>query len=290
MNLTTRVKNLLNVVAKPFNLRVETNTLPRREAARLERLRHSGYFDRQAFPTPPCLLNSDWQALIPVLAQYRAEIARLNTPGQNDVAYDADNGFYFPPDSDVLYAMTRHFKPSRIIEIGAGNSSRIIRQAILDGELDTTMIAIDPAPRADVVGYVDQVKRQAAEQLSPEWVSEQLRPGDFLFIDSSHTVSIGNDCVFEFLQLLPRLSPGVIVHVHDVALPWDYPQEWFRREPVVLSWAEQYLLYMLLLRAPSDAVLWPGYFVQQTAGSKIDHWFPERRKRDATSFWFKMFD
>lgn len=290
MNLTTRLKNLLNVAVKPFNLRVETNTLPRREAARLEQLAQSGYFAKQAFPTPRCLLDSDWRAFVPVLAQYRGEIARLNTLGQNDVGYDADNGFYFPPDADVLYAMTRHFKPSKIIEIGAGNSARIMRQAIRDGELNTTMIAIDPAPRAELVGYVDQVQQQSVERLSPEWISEQLEPGDFLFIDSSHSVAIGNDCVFEFLQLLPRLAPGVIVHVHDVSLPWDYPLQWSRSEPVVLNWAEQYLLYMFLLRAPGDAILWPGYYVQQTAAGEIDNWFPERRQRDATSFWFRMFD
>ena len=86
-----------------------------------------------------------------------------------------------------------------------------------------------------------------AETLGAEH-TDQLGAGDILFIDSSHTVRIGGDVVHLFCEVIPRLAPGVIVHVHDIYLPYEYPRAWV--EQLRWYWAEQYLLQALLAGNP----------------------------------------
>lgn len=287
MAVTTRLKQLINRFLNPVGLKIDSLTRERVEQEGLRRLEQSGYFRRPAFPVPVCLQESDWRSLVPAFDKYRVELNRLQRAADNDVEFTNENPFYHPPDSDVLYVMVREHRPSRIIEIGSGNSTRLSRQAIIDGKLSTKLISIDPNPRTDISGIADETRIQRVEETPVDELVNELEAGDFLFIDSSHLVRVGNDCTYEFLQLLPRLTPGVVVHVHDISLPWDYPIEWIRRESIVAEWGEQYLLQAILQSGIEYQVLWPGYYVQNcVASSEFDRWFPNRASRDARSLWF----
>ncbi len=125
-------------------------------------------------------------------------------------------------------------------------------------ESQLRITSIDPEPRAEIDQLCDLVVRKAAEDVAPE-VAGQLEAGDILFVDSSHRAFTNSDCVIFFLEILPELKPGVLVHIHDVFLPYDYPPEWNDR-----FYSEQYLLAAWLLAegARFDVEL-PNMFVSQ---------------------------
>ncbi len=133
---------------------------------------------------------------------------------------------WFPRlDAAAAYAMVCRARPQRIVEVGSGHSTRFLARAIADEGLETELICIDPAPRAALAGldvrWIEQVVQQA-----PQSCFEGLGAGDILFIDSSHVLMPGSDVDILLNQILPSLSAGVLVHVHDVFLPDAYPQSW----------------------------------------------------------------
>ncbi len=133
---------------------------------------------------------------------------------------------WFPRlDAACAYALTRHHAPSRIIEVGSGHSTRFLARAVRDGGLDTSLIAIDPAPRATLETLPITLLRRPLQDVSLDtfW---PLREGDFLFIDSSHVLMPGTDVDILLNQVLPALPAGVLVHIHDVFLPRGYPAAW----------------------------------------------------------------
>jgi hypothetical protein len=162
-------------------------------------------------------------------------------------------------DAVALYGMLCEFRPNRMIEIGSGHSTRFARRAIQDGSLPTRLISIDPEPRAEIDALCDRVIRTRLEDADLS-IFDQLEPGDFLFIDSSHRVFPNSDVTIEFLDLLPRLPSGVIIHVHDIFWPRDYLPSWAAR-----YYSEQYLLGVYLLgdAGQSIEILMPNAFVAQ---------------------------
>ena len=286
MALSTTLKSVINRLLSPVNLQLSTKTEENVDKQRIANLKQQGYFDRPAFPLPNSIEKCHWQTVVECVNHYRTDLEKFARKETNQVGFYNNNGFFSPPDSDVLYSIIRNYKPKLFLEIGCGNSTRLVRQAIIDGNLSSHIVSIDPSPRIDISGFADKVHMCPVEHFSPTELSEMLEPGDVLFIDSSHISSIGSDCTYEFLRLIPALKSGVLVHVHDVSLPWDYPKNWFEREPIVLNWNEQYLLQALLMSNTDLQVLWPGYYVQKTQPPVFLKSFPKRPDRDATSFWF----
>jgi hypothetical protein len=161
------------------------------------------------------------------------------------------NGWLPALDSMALYAFLARHNPRQYVEVGSGNSTKFARRAITDHRLQARITSIDPQPRAQIDGICDHVIRKPVEQVEPA-VFDVLDAGDILFIDSSHRAFMNSDVTMLFLDVLPRLKPGVLVQVHDVTLPYDYPPEWTGR-----YYSEQYLLAAYLLGGGSslDVVL-----------------------------------
>lgn len=201
--------------------------------------------------------------------------------GAPPALYDSTNTFYNTPDAEILYLMVRKLQPKRIVEIGSGNSTRIIRQAIADGKLDVRHVAVDPEPRADIAGLTDRVLHQRFEETDVTDELRALEADDILFIDSSHQVRVANDVTKLFCNAIPSLAPGVAVHVHDVFLPFDYPVPFCTDYP---GWGEQYLVQVMLAARPRE-VLWPGYYVQKMRPELRDG-LPFLASGRAQSFWF----
>jgi hypothetical protein len=165
---------------------------------------------------------------------------------------------WFPAlDALSTYCLIAQSRPRQFIEVGSGNSTKFARRAVTDHALATRITSIDPSPRAEIDVICDRVIRQRAEDVDPE-VFAVLDKGDILFIDSSHRALMNSDVTALFLEVLPRLRPGVLVHIHDIALPFDYPPDW---GPHFFS--EQYLLAAYLLGGGSrfDVVL-PNAFIR----------------------------
>lgn len=285
MALTTSVKNKANRILSKLNLRVDSLTEAHREQTRLRSLKQQGHFDRPVFPVPAAFREFDPSSLFESLGTYRDRFDTFERPAENGVGYTFDNDFFSSPDAEVLYAMIRRHHPETIVEVGSGNSTKVSRQAIRDGELESQIVSIDPAPRTEVEDLTDHVRRQRVEAGWDVSFFEELREDDILFIDSSHTVQTGNDVSFLYLCVLPRLAPGVIVHVHDIFLPFEYPEEWVLDERH--GWNEQYLVHALLQNNSAFDVLWPGRFVQQQMDAFEEHFPHMRSSAQASSLWLR---
>jgi predicted O-methyltransferase YrrM len=186
-------------------------------------------------------------ALDRIPQQFRAEL--LPEPAWFGVPFA-------PIDSVALYTMVRQRRPQTYIEIGSGITTCFVAKAVRDNSLRTRIVSIDPEPRAAIDGICDEVIREGLETCDLDRFAA-LRPNDILFFDGSHRAFTNSDVTVFMIDVLPRLQPGVIVHVHDVSLPWDYPQmfvDWY--------WNEQYLLaaYMIGARERLDPIL-PTAFI-----------------------------
>jgi hypothetical protein len=279
---STEIKDTLNRALRTVNIKIDTLTAQRIEADRIQRQFAIGQFEKPVFPLLDGMASFDGKRLGDAYADCRAEIDRMMN-GAPPANLDSSNTFYSTPDAEILYLMVRSLAPKRIVEVGSGNSTRIIRQAIADGELDVSHLAIDPEPRADINGLTDRVLRQRFEETDVTDQLHALEANDILFIDSSHEVHIANDVVKLFCNAIPALAPGVAVHVHDVFLPFDYPEPFCTDYS---GWGEQYLL-QVMLAAGSRELLWPGYYVQKLR-PELRGSLPFLEAGRAQSFWFRV--
>jgi hypothetical protein len=151
--------------------------------------------------------------------------ASLEAIGEDRPPQPRWNQDWFPRlDAAAAYAIVRHTKPRRIVEVGSGHSTRFLARAVADGDLDTRITCIDPEPRATIAGL--PVERLRVPVQSVPLDAFALAPGDVLFIDSGHQVKPGSDLDFLLGRVLPRLPRGVRVHFHDIFLPDPYPARW----------------------------------------------------------------
>lgn len=173
-----------------------------------------------------------------------------------------NNGFLPGLDIVSIYGIIAKYKPSKYIEIGSGNSTKVARKSIKENNLNTEIISIDPFPRANIDHLADKVIREPFENLSDnKFIIESLNENDILFIDNSHRVFPNSDAMICFLELLPFLKKGVIVHIHDIYLPFDYPQFMCDR-----FYNEQYMLAAFILANPEKfKTILPNYFISEDA-------------------------
>ncbi len=169
-----------------------------------------------------------------------------------------NNGFLPGLDIIAIYTMITEYRPKKYIEIGSGNSTKVVYKAKTEQNLDIDIISIDPMPRANIDMLADKVIRKPFESIDFS-VLDDLNENDVLFIDNSHRILPNSDSMVFFLEVLPRLKKGVIVHLHDIYLPYDYPQFMCDR-----FYSEQYGLAMYLLANPKKYyTLLPNYFISE---------------------------
>ncbi|MDP9861447.1 MULTISPECIES: class I SAM-dependent methyltransferase [Streptosporangium] len=201
-----------------------------------------------------------------------------------------DNGWLPPLDALALYGFLTEAAPRRYVEIGSGNSTKFVRRAIDDHGLRTHVTSIDPAPRATVDALCDTVVRSPLERVDPGLFAD-LEAGDIVFLDGSHRVFMGSDVTVFFFEILPLLRPGVLVQLHDILLPSDYPPEWRWRH-----YSEQYLLAAFLLADPArfDTEL-PNAFIDGDARLRglvepLWHRLGLTESYRPASFWLRIRD
>lgn len=212
-----------------------------------------------------------------VAPRYEKEWAS-ETSAIGSVGYSFSNGFFEVVDAEIAYCLVRHLKPKRIIEVGGGYSSRVMAAALkmndqVDGVLGE-LVTIDPYPdRFPQKALSDRVHliTEPIQSVGLD-IFLTLRSGDFLFLDSSHVVGIGSDVVKEYLEILPRLDAGVVVHAHDIFIPSDYPREAVLKN--LAFWSEQYLLQALLMFNPKFEVLWGSSAMQTFEPEALEKAFP----------------
>lgn len=168
------------------------------------------------------------------------------------------NDYFHPGDARLAYAVVARYRPRMILEIGCGNSTKFMRRAAEDFRTGTTIVCVDPEPRANLHGVAHEFYQQSCTTVDFN-VYKRLQPGDVLFIDGSHLVMNGSDCVHLFLNVLPLLPPGVWVHLHDVFLPYDYPYDLH----INCRYNEQYLVGAVLQYSDEWVPALPIYYCNQ---------------------------
>jgi hypothetical protein len=214
-------------------------------------------------------------ALIRRLATlYCGEVDNLAAIPEPD-GFNFHNDYFAGLDAAVYYALIRDLKPTRVIEIGSGYSTRIADKAIRRNRAEGQngeLVCIEPYPQPRLTEAKLQISliQKRVQDVDTGFLTS-LKADDILFIDSSHAVKFGSDVCHEVLELLPRLKPGVYVHVHDIFFPNDYPAEWLMEKRIAFN--EQYLLEAFLS------------FNDSFAAVAANHWMYLEYLDDAAQIW-----
>lgn len=219
--------------------------------------------------------------------RFRAEYEELPTaPGDDPALFFLDNLYFAGTDALVLYCMVRLLEPARILEVGSGFSTQVSARAVVRNGTGRLQ-CIEPYPSPLLVqGFpgLDRLYTSKVEDMGLDLFRE-LDAGDVLFIDSSHVARIASDVNFLFLEVLPRLRPGVVVHVHDIYLPFEYRREWIRDDH--FFWNEQYMLQAFLQFNSAFEVVFANTYMAHRHGQAMKATFPSSPWWGGGSFWMR---
>jgi predicted O-methyltransferase YrrM len=254
------------------------------------RLRHSLRDDRWL---PGVDLNIEEQLQILESFDYRAELLSFPIKKSDPLEFAYDGGPFMSGDSEYLYCMIRKFKPRKIVEVGSGHSTLMIRHALTengreDAQYSCDHVCIEPyeAHWLDSLGI--RVIRERVECVGDRVFSD-LEATDILFIDTSHILRPQGDVLFLFQEILPTLKPGVLVHIHDIFTPKDYLDDWIRDK--TLFWNEQYLLESFLCLNPGYRVVGAVNFLKHHYPNEVRTKLPildgQFDRREPGSFWIQ---
>ena len=190
--------------------------------------------------------------------KYQDAFATIDEDKQVENGIDPGwNNDYLPGlDMIMLYSLLAQTKPSNYIEIGSGTSTKVAHKSRRENSLNFEITSIDPSPRKNISKAADRIYAQKIQEVKLI-AFETLEENDVIFFDGTHVLYPNSDVTWFFLEILPRLKKGVIVHLHDIYLPYDYPGFMLQR-----YYNEQYLLGALLLNNPGKyEILCPNYFI-----------------------------
>lgn len=201
-----------------------------------------------------------------------------------------NNPMFGPGDAEFLYSIVRKVKPKRILEVGSGYSTLIAANAIRknreeDGEYQCRQVCIEPYEREWLESTGAEIIRKPVQQCDMS-IFEELEGGDILFIDSSHMIRPQGDVLFEYLEALGRVKPGVYVHVHDIFTPRDYLHRWVVDEHRL--WNEQYLLEAYLCHNNEFRIVGALNYLNHNYGQQMAKVFPvlaSQKEFQPKSFW-----
>lgn len=207
-------------------------------------------------------------SVAPFLSEYR------NNAFYRTATSGAFGPGYGPVEAQALHGMLRWLKPNRIIEVGSGASTYCMIEALKLNKAegaDGSIVCIEPYP-SEFLKYSKDITLHSrpVEQLDPAFF-DQLNEGDFLFIDSTHAIKPGGDVLFLYLAVLPRLKPGVIVHIHDIYLPYLYQRDLLDS---LFQWEETALLLALLTNNERLSVLLSLSLLHYDAPNALKEIFP----------------
>lgn len=237
-------------------------------------------------------LHENEQLALLASFKFQEELASIGDHPDPDLAYRYPP-MYGPGDGDSLYAMVRHIKPRRIYEIGSGHSTRVVNRALQrnraeDPAYDCRHLCIEPYEMPWLERLGPEIIRKRVQDVSIDLFME-LEAGDILFIDSSHVIRPFGDVLVEFQSIVPRLAKGVVVHVHDIFTPRDYPERWLRTERRL--WNEQYLLEVLLTNSARYKTLLALNWLANDHRDALVAAFPKLAEFPAAqpgAYWFEV--
>jgi len=258
-----------------------------------EPLFNSKYIKKDRKRTLPGIdLNVDEQIRLLAQFSYGAELNAIPIEKPDNLRYYYKNPSYFEGDGEYLYSIIRLKKPKRIVEIGSGFSTLMMMEAIRanktqDPNYDCEVTCIEPyeMPWLEQLG-VNVIRKQAQDISLDEFT--KLGAGDILFIDSSHMIRPDGDVLFEYLELLPNLRPGVLIHIHDIYTPNDYPFSNYEKFIVFIN--EQYLVEAFLSMNGSFKIIGTVSYLRRNYFKELSAAFPliaRFNDREPRSMWIE---
>jgi len=234
----------------------------------------------------------DQEHMLAFLDELQPYCAEFEAPQDGD--REQPNGFFWKnrwfmaADAMSYYAILRKLKPKRILEIGCGFSTLVASRAIGKngvGEIH----GIEPYPRAFVrsIPHLKELHVKPVQDIPLEYFNSLLRDGDVLFIDTTHTVKTGCDCLWLYLKILPKLTAKLHIHVHDIWLPEAFPKELQLQQN--FFWTEQYLLLALLIGNPHYEILFGSHYHRVVNAARLTYFMAGQTELVANggSFWFR---
>jgi len=170
-----------------------------------------------------------WDLVRSLLGQYPEVADWLDSDRPRQ--FKLDNTWFFGSDAVFFALMLRHLQPRRLVEVGSGFSSALaldVSAAYLNNGICFTFIDPNTSRLQDLLGVEPTAATVVAAPVQDVAldVFDQLGHNDVLAIDSSHVMKAGSDVHHLLLHVLPRLQPGVVVHIHDIFHPFEYPRSW----------------------------------------------------------------
>ncbi|MCU0334080.1 MAG: class I SAM-dependent methyltransferase [Chitinophagaceae bacterium] len=237
------------------------------------------------------LNTAEQQSFLALLKEYSGKFPFHEHEG-NGYRYYLDNKTYPHADGLVLFSMLHHFRPKKIIEVGSGFSSALMldtKDHFLKYAIELTFIDPNPADRLfgllkendyqDVTIIDDIVQNVGIDAFS------RLGENDILFIDNSHVSKTGSDVNYLMTNILPQLNKGVIVHIHDIFYPFEYPEDWLFAHK--LNWNEIYGVHQFLLFNQAFKIIFFSDYVQQTFAANLRQEVPMLYKGRPGSLWIQ---
>lgn len=197
-----------------------------------------------------------------------------------------NNGVFSSSDAMAYYAFLRKLKPDNVVEIGGGFSTLVAREALAKNG-SGKLTCIEPFPRP-FLKRLDGVSLEAitAQEVTANYLNNILGDGDVLFIDSTHTVKTGSDCLHIYLRLLPKITKKIYVHVHDIFLPFGLPQKWLL--DLQIHWTEQYLLLAWMIENKRVKVLFGNAYHEHSNPDLLEKLMHGRYAATCnSSFWLE---
>jgi hypothetical protein len=235
------------------------------------------FFDKEVF---------DLDVNVATAKDLISSAASFDAPIDGDSGYFWNNGQFSSVDALAYYGLIKKLKPKNVIEIGSGFSTHIAHQAVHENKTGK-LTCIDPCPRTEITELSDvEFLQKPIQEIDRDWLFSTLKPGDLLFYDGSHTIKTGSDTVYFYLKILPYLPAGVLVHAHDVGLP--YPRNKRAMIEAKIYWGEQYILMAHLLNTQRYKVVFGTHFLQKEKMEVLEELMGDRYKIGGGSLWYEI--
>ncbi len=204
--------------------------------------------------------------------------------------YYYDNIWFGPGDALVYHCLLRHLRPTRVIEVGIGYSSALLLDTddeFLDNSCTATFIDPHPGRMLELLGSNDQsveIIAEPVQNVAPK-VFSSLGPGDILFIDSSHVTKAGSDVNHLYFDVIPSLPSGVLIHIHDIFWPFEYPRSWILEGR---AWNEAYLVRAFLTANQDFEIVWFNNYLARCHWDQVSTALPIWSENPGGSLWLRV--
>lgn len=230
--------------------------------------------------------NEEYKRLVQNSLQHTEAFKKIGVSASDNKMPAWKNGFLPAVDTILLYTILEEFRPKKYLEIGSGNSTKVAAFCREQENLNFSVTCIDPHPRREIQEIADSWIDKQIQTVSLDYF-RNLEAGDVVFLDGSHVLHPNSDVMWFFMEILPVIPAGVIIHIHDIFLPYDYPQWVCDR-----FFNEQYMFAACLLNSNNFKIISPNYYLLTEKITK-DVWdelwkIPALSsiKKHGRSFWF----